>query len=327
MKKKYHAKKLLGLKPEYRFVRAKKSLGQNFLKSISALNKIVEEGEITPDDIILEIGPGKGALTKKLLESAGTVIAIEKDRELFELLQEKFSEEINNKKLILLNEDILEINISKILRDVVLRTLGRSVDEDSRKFSTENFCGEQNNISQNFSKDPLSFSPLLRVKGTHYKIIANIPYNITGAILKKFLTEKNQPSMMVLMVQNEVAKRIVARDGKESILSISVKAYGTPKIAMNVPARYFSPAPKVDSAIISIKNISRNFFIENKIDENKFWEIIHAGFAHKRKKLSNNLKKYIGKVYIVKGKDYKNMRAEDLTLHDWLLVTQNGVDR
>jgi len=316
---------------------AKKSLGQNFLKSESALRKIIEEGEIKSSDIVLEIGPGKGVLTKKLLENAGRVVAIEKDKNLVEFLQEKFAEEIKNEKLILLNEDILQIEIQKILQDVVLRTLGRSVDEDSRKFLAENFCGEQNNILQNFS------TPF------NYKIIANIPYNITGAILKKFLQgdlltsldkaqdkplkARNQPSMMVLMVQNEVARRIVARDGKESILSISVKAYGTPKLAMKVPARYFSPAPKVDSAIISIKNISRKLFTSPQpspykgeggyVDEEKFWEIIHAGFAHKRKKLSNNLKKYIDKTHKTGEKDYKNMRAENLTLDDWLLLTKN----
>ena len=147
--------------------RAKKSMGQNFLKSEGALRKIIEEGEINSSDIILEIGPGKGVLTSRLLEKAGYVIAIEKDKNLVEFLQEKFAKEISEKKLILLENDILEyIPISK-----------------------------------------------------NYKIIANIPYNITGAILKKFLTEKIQPNMMVLMVQNEVAKRIVARDNKESILS------------------------------------------------------------------------------------------------------------
>ena len=316
-----------------KFHKAKKSLGQNFLKSEPALRKIVEEGEITPDDIILEIGPGKGALTEKLLECARCVIAIEKDKSLVEFLQEKFSEEIKNKKLFLLNEDILEIDISKILQDIILRT----------KFPLPLIRGGLGR-GELTNHDPLSFSPLLRGKGTQYKIIANIPYNITGAILKKFLTEKNQPSMMVLMVQHEVAKRIIARDNKESILSVSVKAYGTPKLVMKVPARYFSPAPKVDSAIISIKNISRKNFpplldkeragvrflnlpetplagVEDF--EKRFWETIHAGFAHKRKKLSNNLKKYIGKTYVMEGKDYKNMRAEDLTLEDWILLTKN----
>src|SRR3989339_1224628 len=92
--------------------KAKKSLGQNFLKSELALKKIVEAGEIKPDDVILEIGPGKGALTKKLLENAGLVIAVEKDRELFEFLKIKFEKEIENKKLILLNEDILQFEIA-----------------------------------------------------------------------------------------------------------------------------------------------------------------------------------------------------------------------
>ena len=119
--------------------KAKKSLGQNFLKSEMALKKIIEAGEIKPDDIILEIGPGKGVLTEKLLERAGLVVAIEKDRELFKILEEKFAKEIREKKLILIKDDILKFNISEL---------------------------------------------------QNYKIIANIPYNITGAILKKFLTEK-----------------------------------------------------------------------------------------------------------------------------------------
>lgn len=206
-------------------MKAKKSLGQNFLKSEIALKKIVEAGEIKSDlpaqagDVILEIGPGKGALTKKLLEKAGLVIAVEKDYELFGFLKMKFEKEIADKKLILINEDILEF-------DCVRQDL------------------------------------------TQYKIIANIPYNITGAILKKFLTEKNQPTLMVLMVQHEVAKRIMASDKKESLLSISVKAYGEPKMIMKVPARYFSPAPKVDSAIILIKNISRkNFVFDSPLEE------------------------------------------------------------
>jgi 16S rRNA (adenine1518-N6/adenine1519-N6)-dimethyltransferase len=156
-----------------------------------------------------------------------------------------------------------------------------------------------------------------------YKIIANIPYNITGAILKKFLTEKNQPTSMILMVQHEVAKRIIARDGKESILSISVKAYGEPKLVMKVPARYFSPTPKVDSAVIAINNISRKIFTENNINEEKFWEIVKAGFAHKRKQLAGNLKPMLGKNTsgVLKKLGIKeNARAENVSLKQWLTI-------
>ncbi|MFA6177767.1 MAG: 16S rRNA (adenine(1518)-N(6)/adenine(1519)-N(6))-dimethyltransferase RsmA [Candidatus Paceibacterota bacterium] len=271
--------------------KAKKSLGQNFLKSELALKKIIEAGEIKKGDVILEIGPGKGALTKKLLEKSETVIAVEKDRELFEFLKERFEKEIAGGELILINEDILEFNIS---------------EEIFKFLSSPRFSGSLSRPDH--SKN---------LRSLRYKIIANIPYNITGAILKKFLGGLHQPELMVLMVQHEVAKRIIARDQKESILSISVKAYGDPKLIMKVPARYFSPAPKVDSAIISIKNISRKTFIKNKINEEKFWEIVKAGFAHKRKKLSGNLKN------VCQNKDLaslENKRAEDLSLNDWIIL-------
>jgi 16S rRNA (adenine1518-N6/adenine1519-N6)-dimethyltransferase len=279
--------------------KAKKSLGQNFLKSIPALNKIIEAGEVSKEDIVLEIGPGKGALTEKLLEKAGCVIAVETDRDLFELLKEKFEKEIKNKKLNLINEDILNLNIL----DTVLIFMN-------------GLAGIGTRGSEDLNKNSKLYPKI------NYKIIANIPYNITGAILKKFLVNVNQPERMVLMVQNEVAKRIVARDGKESILSVSVKAYGDPKIVMKVPARYFSPAPKVDSAIISIKNISRKVFTENKIDENHFWEIIHAGFAHKRKKLSSNLKKLQKYDNLTSINTLENKRAEELKLEEWISLSK-----
>ena len=92
---------------------------------------------------------------------------------------------------------------------------------------------------------------------------------------------------MVLMIQKEVAQRIIARDGKESILSVSVKAYGKPKIVKSVSKKYFKPQPKIDSAILLIENISNDFF--KKIDEKKFFNIVKTGFAHKRKILIKNL--------------------------------------
>ena len=293
-------------------MKPKKSLGQHFLTSTKALDTIVQSGDLSEADTVLEIGPGKGALTSKLLEKGGTVLAVEKDRELFEFLKEKFVKEISENKLILINGDILEFNISEV-------------------FSS-------------FSNGDVAKQDILRKtsKIFHYKIVANIPYNITGAILKKFLTAENQPERMILMVQHEVAKRIMARDGKESILSISVKAYGEPKIIIKVPARYFSPAPKVDSAIISIKNISREKFtspqpspykgeggnrtvqdksLNSQIFEEKFWKIVKAGFAHKRKKLSSNLKVLKFEKNILTEK-LGNKRAEDLTLSDWLALTK-----
>lgn len=259
--------------------RAKKSLGQNFLKSEIALQTMCSSGGIKPDDIILEIGPGKGALTSKLLLEAQKVIAIEKDFELYEFLKEKYQIEIKNKKLILLNEDVLDFKPTKY-----------------------------------------------NLKTNNYKIVANIPYNITGAILKKFLSAETQPEKMVLLVQKEVAERIVTRDGKESILSLSVQAYGNPRYITKVHKRFFSPSPKVDSAIITIDNISRNNF-KTKDDEERFFEIIKAGFAHKRKILRRNLESVQvghGKVREVfeKLEINEKSRAENIKIEKWLLISK-----
>jgi len=293
--------------------RAKKSLGQNFLKSIPALNKIIETGEITKDDIILEIGPGKGALTAKLLEHAGLVVAVEMDRDLLVTLREKFSVEIKSRQLLLIEGDVLEFDLDQ---------------EVSKFLSGPRLMHEY--VSPDHAKNLKPLSPTTKQTSLphKYKVIANIPYNITGAILKKFLTADIQPQLMVLMVQHEVAKRIM--DPKGSLLSISVKAYGTPKLIMKVSARYFSPAPKVDSAIISIKNISRQLFVQSStlhsVSEERFWQVLRAGFAHKRKKLSSNLRE-LGNL-ISKEKleqlSAQNRRAEDMNLEDWMNLIKNS---
>ncbi len=251
-------------------MKAKKHLGQNFLKSGKALRDIVLAAKISEKDTVVEIGPGKGALTEKVLESAGKVIAIEKDTELLPLLEERFEEEIKNKKFILKEDDILTFDLSKLPKK--------------------------------------------------YKVVANIPFYITGAILEKFLESKNQPECMALIVQKEVAERIVARDGKESILSMSVRVFGEPKFVGKIPARYFSPEPKVDSAILLIENIKNT--LKDK-DKDKFFKFVKVGFSQKRKTLLKNLSG-IG----IKREDLEskfkelnldlNIRAEKLNLTDWL---------
>lgn len=158
----------------------------------------------------------------------------------------------------------------------------------------------------------------------NYKLVANIPYYLTGQIIRTFLEANNKPAQMVLMVQKEVATRIVARDKKESILSIAVKVYGTPKLIKKVPARYFSPAPKVDSAVLSIENISGKNFA-NKKEEEIFFQIVRTGFAHKRKVLAGNLKEFFADktIELLKKAGIKdNARAEDLPLDIWLLLAR-----
>lgn len=260
---------------------AKKSLGQNFLHSEAILNKIIDASELSINDTVLEIGPGHGALTQKLLISAGKVIAIEKDDTLFAELLETFTQEVQAGKLVLINKDILEYNPKEI--------------------------------------------------GETYKLIANIPYNITGAIIEKFLSTQFQPETMVLMVQKEVADRIIAKnkktggDGKESILSIAVKAYGQPTYISTVKAGNFVPAPTVDSAVIKISNISRTHFV-NKHHEEVFFQLVKTGFAHKRKTLAGNLKNIWEPNIIAQSLAQLSIaptiRAEDLGILDWLNLSK-----
>ncbi|MEK7194104.1 MAG: 16S rRNA (adenine(1518)-N(6)/adenine(1519)-N(6))-dimethyltransferase RsmA [Patescibacteria group bacterium] len=265
---------------------AKKSLGQHFLKSEKALNSIVRAGDIKNTDTVLEIGPGQGALTKKLLATSCQVIAIEKDDGLVEELKEKFEIEMKNGKLELIHGDILKFETSKL-------------------------------------------------EAHSYKLIANIPYNITGAIFKKFLSIEHQPERIVLLVQKEVAERIVAKkskpfdsaQGKESILSISIKVYGKPIFIEKVLAGSFAPAPTVDSAILLIENISKDFF--EKLPEEDFFKLLKAGFASKRKKLSSNLSNLFPKNKVFET--FKslglnpNIRAEDTPLDIWSKIASKLV--
>ena len=133
-----------------------------------------------------------------------------------------------------------------------------------------------------------------------------------------------QPRAMALLIQKEVADRIVARDRKESILSISVKAYGTPKIIAEVSRGNFNPPPSVDSAILLIDNISRNFF--TNVSEEKFFNVVKSGFASKRKFLANNLAKEFPKELIARAfaacELPPKIRAEDVSPEKWKMLTE-----
>lgn len=162
--------------------------------------------------------------------------------------------------------------------------------------------------------DILAMSPPLGgLTAKSYKIVANIPYYITSRFLRLFLTQTRfRPKLMILMIQREVAERICARDGKESLLSLSVKAYAKPEIIRIVPRGAFSPPPKVDSAIIKISGISDKFFKKNKINPEKFFDILRAAFQQKRKMLRHA----IGKKIVLPEK-YQIKRPEELSLKDW----------
>ncbi|HLC70051.1 MAG TPA: 16S rRNA (adenine(1518)-N(6)/adenine(1519)-N(6))-dimethyltransferase RsmA [Patescibacteria group bacterium] len=156
-----------------------------------------------------------------------------------------------------------------------------------------------------------------------YKVIANIPYQITSPLIRYFLEEiKNPPETLVLMVQKEVGERICAKPGDLSLLSISVQYYAEPEIVAKVPRTYFWPEPKVDSVILRIKYKKRTG-ADDVPSTKKFFQIVKIGFSQKRKKLFNNLLSLVGKdkeklhtIFVKSGLDL-NVRAEDLSLEQW----------
>jgi len=266
-------------------IKAKKSLGQNFLKSKKVLEKIVAVSHLSENDLVLEVGPGKGALTEKILKSGAKVLVIEKDHRMIPLLEEKFLEEIESEQLKIIEGDALEIDYEK-----------------------------------------------LKLKNKEFKVIANLPYYITGKFLSNVLSSEVQPCFLVLMLQKAVVERIVLPEKslkkerenfKENLLSLSVKVYGKPEFVMPVSAKNFSPVPKVDSAVLKVSEISKNFFEKNKIDERDFFEFLKAGFSNKRKKIIKNLvaKKLSDKESLENTfselEISKDVRAEDLRLKDF----------
>lgn len=242
----------------------KKSLGQNFLKDEAILEQIIQAAELSAEDTILEIGPGKGALTDYLLAEAGKVIAVELDDRLVPVLKEQYK-------------------------------------------NSSNF--------ELVHQDALTYTP----PSTNYKIVANLPYYITSPLINHYLlNQENKPQIMVIMVQKEVAEKILARKGKHSVLSWQVHFFGTPELVCTVPASAFKPAPKVDSAVLKI-TVNKT----PKLDLQKFFKLIKMSFLQKRKKLANNLAAGLHKEpaemrqLLASLKINENARAEALTLDEW----------
>jgi len=249
----------------YRPKKTAAPLGQHLLTNPRVAEKVAEAAGAERNVQVLEIGPGKGMLTRELLKRGAIVTAIEKDPNMVSVLYAEFEKEIKSKKLILIFGDAREVT-------------------------------------------PDTLFP----KGK-YVVAANIPYYITGELIRQFLTSKNQPVSLALLVQKEVAERI-ARSKKESILSLSVKVFGAPRYVDTVKRGNFNPPPKVDSAILAIHSISRKNL--KGISEESFFTVVKAGFAQKRKTLAGNLKRALGSTLNVSEK----IRAEDVPLSEWLTI-------
>jgi len=237
-------------------MKAKKSLGQNFLKDRSVLAKIVEAAELSSSDYVVEVGPGKGVLTRELIANAGRVTAIELDDRLIEGLRE------------IEGLDLVH---------------GNALDWRPPKEA--------------------------------YKVVANIPYYITSPLISHFLEAEVQPSKMVLLVQKEVAEKLCAKPGKMNVLAIHVQVFSKPRIVCTVKPSAFTPAPKVDSAVIVIDVYDKPLVEDYK----RFFGIVHRAFSNKRKMLSNTLPDFKERLIEL---GFQDLRPERLSIEDWMNLTQ-----
>ena len=221
-------------------LRYKQNLGQNFIYDDRVLESLAEAAEISPEEDVLEIGPGAGSLTGKLCDRAHSVLAVELDERLIPLLQAFLAEK---KNFNLIQGDIMTLNLEE--------------------------------ATVNLRKP--------------YAVVANIPYYITTPLIIRLLEAGKNISRMCLMIQKEVAEKILSAPGKDGWgpMAIRCQYYCEPSLALSVPAECFTPPPKVDSAFIRLQ---RRTVPPVKVrDENQFFHVVGAAFALRRKTMLNNL--------------------------------------
>ena len=217
--------------------RRRKSLGQHFLTDTRIANRIVAAAEPDGLDTVVEIGPGAGVLTRRLVEQAGKVVAVELDQRLGEELPERLGFPGN-----------LE----------VAQGDGREVDPDA-----------------------------LVGAATAYKVVANLPYYAAAPIVRRFLETVRPPTLMVVMVQREVADAMNAKPGEFTLLSVATQFYAEPSVVAQVPARCFRPPPKVSSTVLKLAVLPEP--AAAVADREAFFGLVRAGFSAPRKQLRNSL--------------------------------------
>ena len=261
-------------------IRANKNLGQNFLINEEVVKNIVGCSNIEKEDLVIEIGPGLGTLTKYLLEKAGKVICIELDTKMLQILEDRFSL-YNNFELI--NNDVLKVDLKNIIKK-------------------EKEEGKIKNV----------------------KIVANLPYYITTPIIMKLLEEELELESITVMIQKEVADRLIATPGEKNTgaITYSVYYYADSEAIMEVPNSSFIPEPEVTSKVIKL-NIRKEPAVKPK-DKEKMFKIIKYAFMQKRKTLLNSLtnngvfKNKTQGTEILNSLGIKeNVRPEELTLEQF----------
>ncbi|MGH9970841.1 MAG: 16S rRNA (adenine(1518)-N(6)/adenine(1519)-N(6))-dimethyltransferase RsmA [Pyrinomonadaceae bacterium] len=279
------ASRRLRVSPSPGLARPLKRLGQHFLSDARVADRIIQALQPKSDETIIEIGPGGGALTARLVEAAGSVVAIEFDRRLIQPLQERFAESEN----------------LKLVHDDALNT---------------QFCAEI-------------------VPAKQARVVANLPYNISTAILQRLIEQRHCLTEMVLMLQREVVDRITASPGSKDrgYLSVFVEAYCETERLFDVAPGSFRPAPKVWSSVIRLAVRLRSPVAVK--DESLLWQVVSAGFAQRRKTILNNLRNaslplaelvesHGGASNLVCQAEVDlQRRAETLTLEEWASIARS----
>ncbi|MBT3689796.1 ribosomal RNA small subunit methyltransferase A [bacterium] len=202
-----------------------------------------------------------------------------------------------------------------------------AVELDTNLIKPLNEFAKLHNNLEIINKDILKLD-LNDLKSTDYKIVANLPYSITSRFFKIFLNLELKPTTITVLIQKEVAERIVAKPGSMSLLAISIQLYGDPTIEEIVQKDSFYPVPKIDSAILHIKNI-RKYEFEDIVSEKVFWQVVKSGFSAKRKQLHNNIKNSLHVSDELTSKIFnksclsKKIRAQDLKIGDWLKLAKS----
>ncbi|MFQ6003810.1 MAG: ribosomal RNA small subunit methyltransferase A, partial [Candidatus Zixiibacteriota bacterium] len=296
-------------------MKPKKSLSQNFLINDRAAKRIVESLNIQEDDTVLEIGAGKGALTKYLLGKAKKVIAVEIDKKLCQYLEQRFLEK---KNLVLINKDILKVNFKELIQKqkISLHTPLPQEERELHEFPPPLMGGGQ---EEGDSINSLEIAG----QESHLKVIGNLPYQITSPLLSLLLENRKFISLSVLMVQKEVAQRICAQPKSKdwSPLSVVVQLYSEVKTLFHLKPTSFFPPPKVESSVIKIIFLKKpKVFIA---DEKLFFRVVRSAFGQKRKIILNslsanfNLPKKEMELILNKVKIDPKRRAESLSIQEF----------
>ena len=284
-------------------MRAKKSLGQNFLRDDDVCRQIVDSLGLRKDEIVIEIGPGRGALTGILLENTVRVIAIEFDRDMIAPLRVQFGSHDNFE---LINADALSVDFAE------------AVGLNDIKYLSEPPAiagGLTWELETAGKYDPKQQQPTTAC-GSDIKLVANLPYNISTPILQRLIEQRSIFSTIVLMFQREVVERITAKPGNKNrgFLSVMVENAFETEYLFDVPPQAFQPVPKVWSAVVRLTPKISDF-----ADSRAFRRVVSASFAQKRKTILNNLKPVFDnatEILLKSGIDPKR-RAETLTLDEW----------